>query len=199
MKFISFLLFCFLVGSSCSTKKDVKDPYQMYPPYKLINLYSKRIQPETELVLRSYGINCGVPKNYEYKNGIANFRAKYSLEKNSNDKISLEYARNLIVFVAENLTVEINNNGEVRPDLDVYPFVSNSLNISLYFEDKDRVQLGQGVAIVCFANGKIKYEGYHIEGYRKPGWAYGKHYIIHEESYDEALEIVKKQGTLKYL
>jgi hypothetical protein len=59
--------------------------------------------------------------------------------------------------------------------------------------------LGQGVAIVYFAKGKIKYEGYEIEGYRRPGCAYGQHYTVHEESYEEALDIVKKQGTLKCL
>ncbi len=197
MKVANCLLIC-LSLVSCTCKKDVKDPYQMKPPYKLLNLYSQKIKPETDLVLRGYGFNWCLPEGYQ-KNGIGNFAASYSLEKNRNDEISLEYARKLIVFVAENLTVEINNNGEVRPDLDVYPFVSNLLNISLYFEDKDRVQLGQEAAIVYFANGKIKYEGYHIEGYRKPGWAYGKHYIIHEESYDEALQIVKKQGGLKYI
>ncbi len=199
MKFINILAFCFLFLISCTPKKDVKNPYQMYPPYKLINLYSERIKSETNLVLRSYGINIGIPENYKYINGIANFRAGYSLGKNKNDEISLESARNLIVFVAENLIKDINTNLEVKPDLDVYPFTSERLYISIYCEDEHRAQLGQGVAIIYFFNGKIKYEGYNIEGYRKPGWAYGKHYIIHEESYADALDIVKKQGTLRYL
>lgn len=202
MKFIKCIfLFSFFL-SSCTSKKDmrdVKDPDQMKPPYKLINLFSRKIQPQTDLVLCGYGYNWCLPNDYEIKNGIGNFAAAYNLIKKKNDSFSLDYARNLIVFLAENLLNEINNNLEVRPDLDVYPFTSDFIDITIHFEDEKRIDLGQGVAIIYLAHGKIKYEGYEIYEYRDRFPAVGNHYLIHEESYAEALDIVKKQGTLTYL
>lgn len=41
--------------------------------------------------------------------------------------------------------------------------------------------------------GKIEYEGYNIEHYTEKYPAVGKHYIIYEESYEDALNIVKHQ------
>lgn len=194
MKFIRFVFFLVFLISSCTCKKDVKDPCQMYPPYKLINLFSQKIKPETDLVLRGYGINWCLPKGYQYKNGIGNFAASYSLQKTKNEEISLGYARNLIVFLTEKLLQEINSNPEVIPDLDVYPFISDLIRISIHFEDENRVDLGQGVAIVYFSKGKIEYEGYKIYEYAGRFPAVGKHFTIHEESYAEALDIVKKQS-----
>lgn len=90
MKYISIVAFLFLLLTSCSSKRDVKDPYQMKPPYKLLNLYSQKIKPETDLVLRGYGFNWCLPEGYQ-KNGIGNFAASYSLEKNRNDEISYAF------------------------------------------------------------------------------------------------------------
>ena len=199
MKFIRCFFLVFLVFSSCKSKMDVKDPYQMKPPYKLINLYSRKIQPQTNLVLCGYGYNIFLPDNYEIINGIGNFDASYYLTKNKTDAITLENARNLIVFIAENFLQEINESSEIRPHLDIFPFTSDLLRVTVHFEDKNRIDLGQGVAIIYFSHGKIKYQGYEIEIYRDQYPARGKHYLIHEESYAEALDIVKKQGTLTYL
>lgn len=197
MKYIN--LFILFILFSCSSKRDAKDTYQMYPPYKLINLFSEKIKPETGLVLNGYGINIGLPKGYEVKNGIGNFRASYSLSKDKNDEISLDYARNLIVFLAENLLLDINSDLGIRANLDVYPCSSDGVNIAVHFKDKNKIDLGQGVAIIYFSKGKIKYKGYKIFEYSDKYPADGKHYTIHEESYAEALDIVKKQGNLKYL
>ncbi len=200
MKFINYtFLITLILLCSCIKKKDVKDPHGMYPPYKLINLSAKKIQPETGLILRTYGINSYLPREYEYKNGIANFISSYSLSKKKEDEISLDYARSLIIILSENLLKDINANDEIKSDLDVYPFTNDLLYISIYFEDEIRVELGKGVANVMLSKGKITYEGYNILEYRDRPPARGEHYVIHEESYADALEIVKKQGTLKYL
>lgn len=201
MKFTKCALLFFLMLYSCFKKKDVKDPYQLYPPYKLINLFSRKIQPETDLILRSYGVNCYFPDNYEYinKSGFGNFTASYSLEKNRNDEISLMFARNLIVFLAENLLQDINSNSELRADLDVYPFISDLLHLVVRFQDENKIELGQGISSVSLSRGKVKYKGYEIYEYSDTYPADGKHYTIHEESYAEALEIVKKKGNLRYL
>jgi len=198
MKFINYLFIFFISLSSCTNKKNVKNWCQTYPPYKLIIEFSQKINPETNLVLRSYGINWCLPKGYQ-KKGIGNFSASYSLSKKKNENVLLDDARKLTLFVAENFLQEINSNGEITPELDVYPLTSEFLDLCLHFEDENRIDLGQGVAIVYFNNGKIKYEGYDIHKYTGSYPAEGKHFVMHEETYAEALEIVKKQGGLTYL
>ena len=199
MKLISSLFFLLLMLPSCNGKREVKYISEMNPSYKLLNLFSRKIKQKTDLILRSYGTNCQLLKDYEDKNGILDFSVGYSLPKTKNDEVSLDYARNLIVFLGENLLQEINANLEVRPDLDVYPFTSDLIRITVRFEDENRIELGQGVAYIYFSRGKIKYEGYKIREYTGRYPAIGEHFIIHEESYKEALDIVKKQGGLKYL
>jgi len=132
-------------------------------------------------------------------NGIGNFSASFALAKTRADEISLEQARNLLVFVAENLLKEINSNPEVIPNLDIYPFVSDLLDITIHFTDENQIDLGQGVAIVYFWKGKIEYEGYKIDEYRSRYPSRGEHFAIHEETYAEALEIIKNQGPLTTL
>jgi len=56
--------------------------------------------------------------------------------------------------------------------------------------------LGNGVSEVFFSEGKIKYRRYEIEKYTKKYSAEGKHFILHEKTYAEALEIIKKQGNI---
>ena len=179
---LTYVLIFILLLSSCSSKMDVKDPHQMKPPYKLIKLFSRKIKPETDLVLASYGYNNNIDKEYQYINGIANFSATYALKKTKNDEISLEFARNLLVFLAENLLRDINSTSEIIPELDVYPFVSDRINITIRFEDENGIGLGQGISRAHFSEGKIKYESYKIHKYTGRYPAEGKHYTIHEES-----------------
>ncbi len=188
MKFTN-LIFClvFLVFS-CTSRGGIRD----YPPYKLIIEFGEHIKPETGLVLSGYGVNVGLPKDYKGR-GIGNFRASFKLPKMRSDEISLDYARNLIVFLGERFLGEINSNSKVRPDLDFYPFTSDFIDITIHFKDENQIDLGQGVALIYFRQGRIVYEGYKISEYTNRFPAIGKHFTIHEESYAEALDIVKKQ------
>ena len=200
MKFINLILIhCLVILSSCCKKDRQVMPEDVLPEYKLIDTFSKKIKTETNLILRAYGINMDLPKGYFHKNGTANFYVSYRLCKAKQDEISLEQARNLTVFLTEKLLQEINSTLEVRPSLDTYPFVSDLIKVVLYFEDEKQIDLGQGVAVVYFLKGKIKYEGYKIYEYRETYPARGKHFVIHEETYAEALDIVKKQGALAHL
>ena len=194
-----FSLLTLLILFSCTRTVAPMDPNKMRPPYKLLNLFSRKIKPETGLTLTGYAYNLYLPDGYQIKNGIGDFALSYSLMKNKDDEFSLDYARNLIVLLGENLLQEINSNSEVRPDLDVYPFTSDRIKISVYFVDDKRIELGQGVANVYFARGKIEYEKYDIEVYGDKWPAEGKHHVFHEETYAEALDIVKKKGTLRVL
>jgi hypothetical protein len=193
-KFISCLLFFSIFSSSCYKKQ--KNISELFPEYKLLTTFLKKISPKTDLILRSYGVNYDLPKDYVFKNGVANFTVSYSLQKQKQDEISIDYARSLLISLTHNLLEEINNNSEVQPHLDVFPLTANLLNITIHFEDENRVDLGQGIAIVYFRNGKIKYEGYDIREYTGSFPARGNHFTIYKESYEEALDVVQKNGAL---
>lgn len=195
MKSISYTLLIVLLLNSCSNSKGPYPTPRDYPPYGLIVSFSETIKPETGLRLSGYGINNGLPKGHQHINGIGSFCASYTLAKTRTDIISLQEARNLLVFVAEGLLKEINSNQEVRPELDVYPFVSDLIDITIRFKDENQIDLGQGVAVVYFWKGEIEYEGYRIDEYTGRYPASGKHFTIHKETYAEALEIVKKQDS----
>ena len=115
MKFIIRLIICFLIALVPSCKKQVLGPCDVVPEYKVINDFSKKIRPETGLVLTGYGINNFLPKEYQFVNGVASFSASYYLIKNRDDEMSLAEARNLIVSLAEGLLNEINTNTIIRP------------------------------------------------------------------------------------
>ena len=194
MRFIDFLffisVFCFF---SCSRREhSVSD----FPPYKLILDFSEKLKKETGLVLFGYGVNNNLQKCYEIKNGVANFGISYYLFKERQDAISLEEARNLLVYVVESFLNEINGNEVIRSELDLFPFTSDFIKVSIHFVDKNKIDLGRGVAYVYFSRGKIDYEKYDIEEYREVYPAIGKHSIIHQESYRDALDIVKRSNHI---
>ncbi|PIR34256.1 MAG: hypothetical protein COV37_13595, partial [Bdellovibrio sp. CG11_big_fil_rev_8_21_14_0_20_39_38] len=72
-------------------------------------------------------------------------------------------------------------------------FTNNLLDLTLHFKDENRIDLGQGIAIIYYSKGKIKYKGYRIHEYTGRYPARGEHFTIHEETYEQALEMIKKQ------
>lgn len=188
-----FLLFLVLLAAVSCQKRDVAE---FVPEYKFLKEFSKKIKPKTNLILRSYGVNNDLSKDYQPTNDLADFSLTYSVSKNRNDAISLELARRLLVSVTENLLKEIDTDPKIVPRLEVFPFVSDRIKISMYFEDEHRIELGQGISYIYFAHGKVKYERYEIYEYTGQFPARGERFTVHEETYAEALEIVKKQGGL---
>jgi len=193
MKLSKFVVLIFFVLCISCGKKDASE---ILAEYRLINNFSKKLKIKTGLVLYCYGINNYLPKDYQFKNGVASFDADYALFKTQKDSISLEEARCLLVSVAEGLLQEINASAEVQPHLDVYPFTSDLIRVCIYFQDENCIDLGTGISTVFFSNGKIKYERYEIYEYRSKYPAIGRDFLVHEEAYSEALDIVKKQGCM---
>lgn len=197
MKFINFIfinsILIFLLGCGKSERKDIS---QAIPEYRLINEFSNKITNETGLVLCGYGVNNYLPKGYEYKNSVVNFNVSYNLKKTRFDTVTLDESRRLLVSVAEGLLKQVNSNQEIVPLLESYPLESDSLHITFFIQDENQIGLGSGVSEVYFSGGMIKYRRYEIEKYSSTYPADGKHYTIHEETYDEALKIVKEQGNM---
>lgn len=193
MNFINFFILIIYVFSVSCCKKSISE---ILPEYRLIKKFSRIIQPRTNLALYSYSVNNCLPNNHEFKNKIENFSAGYFLCKTKNDIISLEEARSLIISVAEGLLKEINSDSEVRSILSVYPFNADLVSIAIHFKDENKIDLGQGISMAYLSKGKIKYERYEIHEYRSKYPSIGKHFIVHNESYAEALDIVKSQNSL---
>jgi len=199
MKFIKHIFLFSLILSSCKRQQTVGEYAQTYPPYKLILDTSEQIKKETGLILFGYGINNWLPKDYEYINGIGNFSVSYKLLTDSrSNEISLERSRDLITYISNKFIEEINKNKEVIPDLDIFPFPSDRLTIFVHFTDPKEIELGQGVAIIYLSEGRIEYEGYKIKEYTPQHYAIGEHFLIHEESLADAIEIVKNQRDPLY-
>lgn len=195
MRYIKLLLILFIIFCGCSAW----DISKKVPEFRLIKRFSNKINKETGLVLFCYGINNSLPKNYQIKNGTANFSVSYKLYRTQKDIISLEDARCLLISVAESFLEEINSDPEIRNDLDVYPFRNDRIGISIVFVDENDVNLGNGgISDIYFSHGKITYERYEILKYEKPIPS-GKHFTVLKETYPEALDIVKKSGCLKNL
>ena len=195
MKFINFFIFILITFNSCN-KKTPTQISELTPEYKLLTTFSDKIASKTGLVLSCYGINKNISKDYPSKKGVANFTVGYSLYKQRQNEISIHYARNLLLSLTRNLLNEINSNTQVKSHLDVSPLTANLLDITIHFKDENKIDLGQGVSIVYFANGKIKYKGYNIYEYTGQYPAHGKHFTIHEETYEEAFNTLQESGEV---
>ncbi len=189
MRFTSFL---FLILLSCSRQK--KDISEIVPEYKFIVTFAEKIKKESGLLLWCYGINNGNIDYDEIKNGVVNFSSDYALNKTRQDVVSLDEARVIFVHLVESFLEEINTDLEIRPKLDFFPFPSTRLRMSLIFRDENRIELGSGVSKVRFSGGNIEYQRYEISHYTGHYPAEGKRFLMHKETYEEALEIVKKQS-----
>lgn len=192
MKLNKHFLFLLLSIALMSCQK--RDIAEFVPEYKFLKEFSKKIKPKTELILRGYGVNNDVENEHVFINDLVNFSLTYALSKTRNDEISLELARFLLVSVTENLLKTIDSDPTIASRVEILPFPSDRIKITIYFKDENYIELGQGISYIYFAYGKIKYERYEISEYTGRYPAIGKHFLVHEETYAEALETVKKQG-----
>lgn len=194
-RFISCFIFLFLI--SCFNTHDHKRSAEdCLLEYKLITTFSRRIRPKTGLVLFAYGINNDLPTNMNLNGKTFNFRAAYYCFKSRDTSVSIDDARALAISVAEALREEIDRSEEIRPFLFSYPTPRERVNISLRFEDQEKMELRQGVVHLYFHKGTIFYRGHGIMKPKKRDPVNEEHYQTYQESYDEALEIVQKQGRL---
>ena len=194
MKFTNLFFFISLFFVSCHDSATKKT--EMFSGYKFITNFSKKIKPTSSLVLWCYGINLDLPKGYELKNEVATLSADYALYKTQKDTISLEQARKMIVSLVESILKDINSNSEIKDKLETNPFTYHSIDTSIYFQDENKIELGSGVSRVYFSKGKLTYEGYNIYEYTGQYPAHGKHFTIHKETYEEALNIVQESGEV---
>lgn len=98
---------------------------------------------------------------------------------------SIDEARRLFVEVAEGYLARINTSEKLRPFLHNYPFTINNLDLGIGFEN-EKGQAYEDLVYVVYSKrtGKIVYNANDPKE--------GMFYKIYEESYDEAVKLVRQ-------
>lgn len=105
-------------------------------------------------------------------------------------KADIPTARRLYVEAVEELVKLMNENKAIRPYLHNYPFTFRNTNIAFNFHDSsNRWQKQNSLATVSGSHGRVYYRISEE----------GKFLLteIHEEAYEEALSIIKKENEIK--
>jgi len=131
-----------------------------------------------------------------YGNGGNFNKGKINLVIISADKIgsaNIEQARRDIIFLTQDIIQRLNSSQKLQPYLSNPPFDHNQLQYSitycknnLYSNITEKDEQNQKITLVSLLMGKISYD---VRPSEKSGYK-----EVHEESYEEALEILKNQG-----
>ncbi|MFS8562832.1 MAG: hypothetical protein LVR00_00225 [Rhabdochlamydiaceae bacterium] len=103
--------------------------------------------------------------------------------------VDIGTARQLLVDATQEYLLAINSSKEIRPYLHTYPFTVENVEIAIYFYNPDGSTVSTNkIEVGAVRQGKLVYYIDYPE----------KHTIksIHEETYEEALEIVNAEARL---
>ncbi|MCB1067832.1 MAG: hypothetical protein KDK56_06565 [Simkania sp.] len=104
--------------------------------------------------------------------------------------LSIDESRELVINCVNEYLKSVNENKEIRPYLHNFPFNEQNIELVIFiFEDNKftKIQSGQ-VSSVSTLNGKIRYKTRSAEDQYKRE-------ILHQETYEEALRILKEQSA----
>jgi len=116
---------------------------------------------------------------------------KLALSFNCYHPLSVDDSRALIVKCVNEYVKSVNDDKEIRPYLHDYPFTEKNIELVIFFyEDNQFTKIEPGqVSNVSTINGKVFYKTRSAEDQYKRE-------TLHEESYAEAVRIVREQGRL---
>jgi hypothetical protein len=105
------------------------------------------------------------------------------------DKMDISRARSLLVYSVEEFLKEINAKDELKPYLTETPFTSKNVDIAIHFVNKKSRNLRNPpfLAVARAKEGKLDYI---VDSNETLEW-------IKEETYDEALEILRQEKSRK--
>jgi hypothetical protein len=136
------LHFCFILCSllsSCS-RISIEEKHV----HNIINRFNST--QERQRNLYAVGIGSSIPENVE----------KFIIRFKSQEYLTQDQARNLMVHCANDLLISINSDREVRPYLHHYPFTSEDIDIMICFvDDHDQLLQYPFIGLVSIADGKI--------------------------------------------
>lgn len=139
---------------------------------------------------------------------------KLSVEFVAYRKINIDEAREIEINANDRFLNLINSHSKIRPYLKEYPFTVNSAHVSLaFYKSGGGYHLDGSVASVCYGKNKIFYRKAELvksksipfrstDGSRLPSYMTEVREIeseelmpLHEESYEEALKIVRENPS----
>ncbi len=108
------------------------------------------------------------------------------------DLVDLEKARELTVYAAQTLMHNLNSSEEVRPYLHDYPCTAKNVEIEIFILTPDRNS--PPIGAIEYISARDDFVTYYI---RQPGRNYSNpDRLLKKETFEEALEAVKKEGSL---
>ncbi len=158
------------------------EPEPIYCKYsdQIVNPYCKYLKNHYKLYC--YGKGGGFLRN------VNNIQLAFNGYKN----LSVEEARVLVVECAEELLKRFNADEKIRPYLSHYPFTEEGLSLILGFDQENGREVDSNfIALALACNKKIYYQTYNHETKQLED--------LYEESYQTALEIVKKTKSVEEL
>ncbi len=136
------LNFCFilcLLFSSCS-----KISIEEKKVHKIINRFNRSQEKQRDL--RMVGVGSSIPENIE----------KFILRFKSQQNLTQDQTRDLIIECTNELLALINADDEVRPYLDHYPFKAEDIDLMICFvNENDQLVQYPFIAFAAIAEGTI--------------------------------------------
>lgn len=104
--------------------------------------------------------------------------------------LTIDESRVLVVNTVEKLLKRVNDDERIRPHLEHFPFTSNGAEVSISFHDDNGERVGEDFVAYVSTNekGRVYYSTYDHSAEKLKN--------LHEESYAEAVRIVREQGRL---
>jgi hypothetical protein len=178
---ILFLLIFLLLSCLKTQKKTTYVDYYIEGIRFLNN--TKDFEEKNKLYLASYGLNLDAKKDSTSKNSIYQFEVTFD----SLEKLDINNARKKIIKCTEEYLKEINDNEELKKYLYKYPFTNKELFLCISFYEINGESLKNDYITSCAVDENIVY--YTIE------YSDDSFERIHEEPYEQALEIVNNNIT----
>lgn len=171
MKFL-WLFFCGLILYGCNNSSGYQVPDYERMADGITSATAQKIERETALRLIGTG------------GGAIDHIRKLNMSFEYLGEMSVDQARELLVYCVDGYLSAINEHEQIRPHLIHYPFTPNDVEITIFISQRDRRKVPVGaLAVVSERKGVLNYDT------RQEGTNFTK--TIHEETYEEAFKIVE--------
>jgi len=170
---VAIAVFSFLFGcSSCGHQS----PRYVILAHEITEKTGKELKAQKNLYLIGTG------------GGMMDDIQMMAMSFNYYQEVDLKKARELLVYVVSQYLLAINGNTEVRPYLHEYPFTAKNVEIRMWIYKPDRSRLtSDKIYYISAINGVLNYYIHGLEQYSRQ--------TLCEETYQEALKMVKLQGV----
>jgi len=177
MKYV-YILWIILGLSGC-------DQFAPVSPYKISN-YERMADKITAQTVRKIEAETGL-RLCGMGGGMMNHVRSMSLSFDYLGEMNMEQGRELMVYCVNEYLSAINNHLEIRPYLIQYPFTPKNVQIRIFIRKANGQEVSSGsLTVVCAIEGSLKYKIKQAD-----------FQITHRESFEEAVSILEKGGSIQ--